>query len=104
LAKLARNQAGSAVAREAVHQEFPGLDDETVAELPVDYNVIAQVRNLLTHSFIRDDLWNGRIGTEPHPPRILGERARRTKKASSPVFSQKRSSGAGCRLARVLIH
>jgi hypothetical protein len=67
LAKLARNQAGSAVAREAVHQEFPGLDHETVAELLVDYNVIAQVRHRLTHSFIRDDSWNGRIGTEPHP-------------------------------------
>jgi carbonic anhydrase len=49
------------VAREAVHQEFPGLDDATVAELLVDYNVIAQVRNLLTHSFIRERVEAGNL-------------------------------------------
>src|SRR3954447_21399935 len=41
-------------AREAVHQESSGLDDDTVVELLIDYNVIAQVRNLLTHSFVRE--------------------------------------------------
>jgi carbonic anhydrase len=49
------------VAREAVHKEFPDLDDETVAELLVDYNVIAQVRNLLTHSFIRERVEQGNL-------------------------------------------
>ena len=49
------------VAREAVHNEFPDLDDETVAELLVDYNVIAQVRNILTHSFIRERVEEGNL-------------------------------------------
>ena len=49
------------VAREAVHREFPDLDDNTVAELLVDYNVIAQVRNLLTHSFIRERVETGNL-------------------------------------------
>jgi carbonic anhydrase len=49
------------VAREAVHKEFPDLDDDTVAELLVDYNVIAQVRNLLTHSFIRERVEAGNL-------------------------------------------
>lgn len=41
-------------AREAVMREFSDLDDDTIAELLVDYNVISQVRNLLTHSFIQE--------------------------------------------------
>lgn len=49
------------VAREVVNREFPDLDDDTVAELLVDYNVIAQVRNLLTHSFIRERVEAGNL-------------------------------------------
>ena len=48
-------------AREAVHREFPDLDDNTVAELLVDYNVIAQVRNLLTYDFIRERVEAGKL-------------------------------------------
>ena len=48
-------------AREAVRREFPDLDDDTAAELLVDYNVITQVRNLLTHSFIRERVEAGKL-------------------------------------------
>lgn len=48
-------------AREAVMREFSDLDDDTIAELLVDYNVITQVRNLLTHSFIRERVEAGKL-------------------------------------------
>jgi len=37
----------------AVSDLYPDADDETRLELVVEHNVIAQVRNLLTHDFIR---------------------------------------------------
>jgi carbonic anhydrase len=48
-------------AREAVEREYADLDEDTVAELLVDYNVIAQVRNLLTHQFIQDRVAKGSL-------------------------------------------
>lgn len=40
-------------ARRAAVEAHPGADDETLLEKVVDYNVIAQVRNLLTFPFVR---------------------------------------------------
>ena len=40
-------------ARRAAVESHPGADDETLLERVVDYNVIAQVRNLLTFPFVR---------------------------------------------------
>ena len=40
-------------ARRAAVEAHPGADDETLLERVVDYNVIAQVRNILTFPFVR---------------------------------------------------
>ena len=40
-------------ARRAAVEAEAGADDETLLERAVDYNVIAQIRNILTHSFVR---------------------------------------------------
>ena len=44
----------AADARRAVEAKFPGRDDEEVLDLLVDFNVIAQVRNILTYPFVSD--------------------------------------------------
>ncbi len=41
------------LARRAAVEAHPGADDETLLERVVDYNVIAQVRNILTFPFVR---------------------------------------------------
>ena len=41
------------LARRAAVEAHPGADDETLLEHVVDYNVIAQVRNILTFPFVR---------------------------------------------------
>jgi len=41
------------LARRAAVEANPGADDETLLERVVDYNVIAQVRNILTFPFVR---------------------------------------------------
>lgn len=41
-------------ARRAVAALHPGAEDEDVLDLVVDYNVIAQVHNILTYPFVRD--------------------------------------------------
>jgi carbonic anhydrase len=41
------------LARRAAVEAHPGADDETLLDRVVDYNVIAQVRNLLTFPFVR---------------------------------------------------
>ena len=41
-------------ARLAVERLYPGIDEATRLERTVEQNVILQVKNLLTHSFIRD--------------------------------------------------
>jgi carbonic anhydrase len=41
------------LARRAAVETEPGADDETLLERIVDYNVIAQVRNILTFPFVR---------------------------------------------------
>jgi len=41
------------LARRAAVESHPGADDETLLERIVDYNVIAQVRNILTFPFVR---------------------------------------------------
>jgi carbonic anhydrase len=41
------------LARRAAVEAHPGADNETLLERVVDYNVIAQVRNLLTFPFVR---------------------------------------------------
>jgi carbonic anhydrase len=40
-------------ARRAAVEAHPGADDETLLEHVVDYNVIAQIRNILTFPFVR---------------------------------------------------
>ncbi|HTS02576.1 MAG TPA: carbonic anhydrase [Thermoanaerobaculia bacterium] len=40
-------------ARRAAVEAHPGADDDTLLERAVDYNVIAQVRNILTFPFVR---------------------------------------------------
>ena len=48
-------------ARQAVEERYPGRDDEEVLDLLVDFNVIAQVRNILTYPFVSDLVRNGEM-------------------------------------------
>ena len=48
-------------ARRAAVEAHPGADDETLLERVVDYNVIAQVRNILTFPFVRPLVEKGEL-------------------------------------------
>ena len=48
-------------ARRAAVESHPGADDETLLERVVDYNVMAQVRNLLTFPFVRTLVEKGEL-------------------------------------------
>jgi len=48
-------------ARQAVEERYPGRDDEEVLDLLVDFNVVAQVRNILTYPFVSDLVRNGEM-------------------------------------------
>jgi len=48
-------------ARRAAVEAHPGADDETLLERVVDYNVIAQVRNLLTFPFVKPRVEKGEL-------------------------------------------
>jgi carbonic anhydrase len=48
-------------ARRAAVESHPGADDETLLERVVDYNVIAQMRNLLTFPFVRPLVEKGEL-------------------------------------------
>ena len=49
------------VAKNEVERLYPDVDDATKLELTVEQNVIAQVKNLLTHSFIRKHVENREV-------------------------------------------
>lgn len=48
-------------ARRAAVEAHPGADDETLLERVVDYNVIAQIRNILTFPFVRPLVEKGEL-------------------------------------------
>jgi carbonic anhydrase len=49
-------------ARAAAIREHPSADEETLLDLTVEYNVLVQLRNLLTYPFIRAGVEKGAFG------------------------------------------